>query len=191
MHILQHGIKPQWVNSLRPRQNGRRFPDDIFKCIFMNENVWILIKISLKFVPKGPINDIPWLVQIMAWRRSGDKPLSEPMMVSLLTHICVTRPQWVNSLWPSDAICHHKTFSSSVQTMDSCPTAKSNYLNQCWLIIIEILGQSPEGHFVENVQDIWYILDMRLEITYLVLQLHLPRPNDLISYVIISLYTVV
>ena len=37
------------------------------------------------------------LVQIMAWRRSGDKPLSEPMMVSLLTHICVTRPQWVNN----------------------------------------------------------------------------------------------
>ena len=32
----------------------------------------------------------------MAWRRRGDKPLSEPMMVSLLTHICVTRPQWVN-----------------------------------------------------------------------------------------------
>ena len=50
---------------------------------------------SLKFVPKGPINNYPSLVQIMAWRRSGDKPLSEPMMVSLLTHICVTRPQWV------------------------------------------------------------------------------------------------
>ena len=31
----------------------------------------------------------------MAWRRPGDKPLSEPIMVSLLTHICVTRPQWV------------------------------------------------------------------------------------------------
>ena len=51
------------------------------------------IKISLKFVPKGPINNIPALVQIMAWRRPGDKPLSEPMMVSLLTHICTTRPQ--------------------------------------------------------------------------------------------------
>ena len=39
-----------------------------------------------------------WLmVQIMAWRRSGDKPLSEPMMVILPTHICVTRPQWVRS----------------------------------------------------------------------------------------------
>ena len=59
-------------------------------------NVWIPIKISLKFVPKGPINNIPALVQIMAWRRPGDKPLSEPMMVSLPTHICVTRPQWVN-----------------------------------------------------------------------------------------------
>ena len=83
------------VNTLRPRQNGRHFPDDIFKCIFLNENVSISIKISLKFVPKGPINNIPALVQIMAWRRSGDKPLSEPMMVSLPTHICVARPQWV------------------------------------------------------------------------------------------------
>ena len=41
-------------------------------------------------------NNITALVQIMAWRRLGDKPLSEPMMVNLLTHICVTRPQWVN-----------------------------------------------------------------------------------------------
>ena len=83
-------------NTLRPRQNGRHFPDDIFIYIFLNENVWISIKISLKFVPKGPINKIPALVQIMAWRRPGDKPLSEPVVVSSLTHICVTRPQWVN-----------------------------------------------------------------------------------------------
>ena len=46
-------------------------------------------------VPKSPINNIPALVQIMAWRRPGDKPLSEPMMAHLLTHICVTRPQCV------------------------------------------------------------------------------------------------
>ena len=85
------------VNTLRPRQNGRHFPDDIFKCIFLNENGRVSIKISLKFVPKVPINNIPALVEIMAWRRSGDKSLSEPMMVRLPTHICVTRPQWVNS----------------------------------------------------------------------------------------------
>ena len=84
------------VNTLRPRQNGRHFADDIFKCIFLNENAGILLKISLKFVPKVRINNIPALVQIMAWRRPGDKPLSEPMMINLLTHICVTRPQWVN-----------------------------------------------------------------------------------------------
>ena len=82
-----------FVNTLRPRKNGRYFPDDIFKRIFLNENVLISIKISPKFVPMGPINNIPALVQIMAWRRPGDKPLSEPMMVSLLTHICVTWPQ--------------------------------------------------------------------------------------------------
>ena len=40
------------INTLRPRQNGRHFPDDIFRCTFLNEHVWISIKISLKFVPK-------------------------------------------------------------------------------------------------------------------------------------------
>ena len=82
-------------NLLRPRQNGRHFADDTFKYIFLNETVIISAKVSLKFVPKGPINNIPALVQIMAWRRLGDKPLSEPMMVRLPTHICVIRPQWV------------------------------------------------------------------------------------------------
>ena len=62
----------------------------------MNGNARITLKISLKFVPKVRINNILALVQIMAWRRPGDKPLCEPMLVSLLTHICVSRPQWVN-----------------------------------------------------------------------------------------------
>ena len=87
-------------NTLRPRQNGRHFADDIFKRISLYENIWIPIKISLKFVPRGSINNIPALVQIMAWRRPGDKPLSEAMMVNLPTHICVSRPQWVRYYWP-------------------------------------------------------------------------------------------
>ena len=49
-------------NALRPIQNGRHFADAILKCIFLNENVWIPIEISLKFVPKGPIDNIPALV---------------------------------------------------------------------------------------------------------------------------------
>ena len=90
----------------RDKMDAIYFADDIFKCISFNENVWIPIKISPKFVPKGPINNIPALVQIMAWRRPGDKPLSEPMMVRLPTHICVTRPQWVNmSFQQTNNIC--------------------------------------------------------------------------------------
>ena len=92
---LTKGENQGVFNTLRPQQNGRHFADDTFNRISVNDNVRITIGISLKFVPKGPINNIPALVQIMAWRRAGDKPLSEPMMVSLLTHLCVTRPQWV------------------------------------------------------------------------------------------------
>ena len=84
------------INTLRPRQSCRHFANDIFKCIYLNENVWISLKISLNFVLKDRINNIPALIQIMARHRPGDKPLSHSMFVSLLMHKCVTRPQWVN-----------------------------------------------------------------------------------------------
>ena len=80
--------------------------DDNLKCIFLNKDVGNLIKISLKFVSKGPMNNIPALVQIMVWCRPGHKPSSEPMMVRLPTYICVTRSQWVqlHVLWLDDTI---------------------------------------------------------------------------------------
>ena len=84
-----------FFNTLEQRKNCHHVADSIFRCIFLNENVWISLKISLKFVPKGPINNIPALVQVMAWCWLDDKPLSEPIMVRLPTHICITRPQWV------------------------------------------------------------------------------------------------
>ena len=68
-HQINSSVFSQ-INTLKPRKNGRHFAD-IFKCIFMNENAWISIEISLKFVPKGPINNITALVQIMAWCRPG------------------------------------------------------------------------------------------------------------------------
>ena len=85
-------------NTLSPGQNVCHFTDNIFKYILVKENVWISLNISQKFLPIVQIHSIPALVKIMAWCWSGDKPLSEPMMVSLLTHICITRPQWVKSL---------------------------------------------------------------------------------------------
>ena len=123
--------------TLRPRQNGRHFADDIFKWIFLNENVWTSIKISLKFVPRGPISNIPALVQIMAWRRSGDKPLSEPMMVRLLTHICVTRPQWVKC--GMKLLIH--SYTSTVQSFEKdkqFPPTKWNGCNY-----LSMLGTNP------------------------------------------------
>ena len=66
------------LNSLRPRENGCRFPDDIFKPIFLKENIWISIKISLKIVPKSPITNIATLVglvpnkqQAIIWTNDG------------------------------------------------------------------------------------------------------------------------
>ena len=62
------GVRTSYLtifNTLRPRQNGRHFADDTFKCIFLNKNIWILLKISPKSVPKFRINNIPALVQIM------------------------------------------------------------------------------------------------------------------------------
>ena len=56
------------------------------------------VQISLKFIPRGQINTFPSLVQIMVWRRPGDKPLSEPLLASLLTHTYITRPQWVQTI---------------------------------------------------------------------------------------------
>ena len=51
----------------------------------------------------------------MAWRRPGAKPLSEPMMVSLLTHLCVTRPQRVNLFLTHSSECAQ--FQCSIQTL--------------------------------------------------------------------------
>ena len=52
----------------------------IFRCIFVNNKVCILIKFLLKFVPKGPIDNNPGVVKIMGWCQIGDKPLSKPML---------------------------------------------------------------------------------------------------------------
>ena len=74
------------INTLRPRQDGRHFPDHIFRCIFLNENIWIAINISLSFVPKGSIDNIPALVQIMAWRFFPDTYLTIEVQGIQCTH---------------------------------------------------------------------------------------------------------
>ena len=80
----KEGLKKQAVlfdDIIEAQTNGHCFAADIFRCIFMNENIWLSINISLKFVPKVQINNVPALVWIMACHQTGDKPLSEPILV--------------------------------------------------------------------------------------------------------------
>ena len=152
-HII---LSWEWKIDMKQGHWGRDkmdafFADDIFKCIFFKENVWISITISLKFVPKGPINNIPALVQIMAWRRPGDKPLSEPMLVGSLTHICVTRPQWVNSSPPSAAYMRQWIRSALVQIMAVGYLVPSHYLNQCWVITNSTLKKKLQWNLNRNI----------------------------------------
>ena len=60
--------------------NDRHFVDDVFLRIFLIRNGYVLMRISLKCVSKAQIGDKSALVQVMDWRRIGDKPLPEPMM---------------------------------------------------------------------------------------------------------------
>ena len=75
-----NSIQDNKLTHLSMDKTAAILADDIFKWIFMNEKLLILIRISLKFVPKGPIVNKSALVQVMAWRRTGDKPLTEPML---------------------------------------------------------------------------------------------------------------
>ena len=81
-----HPMRMAAARMLNSGQNGWHFADDIFRCIFVNKKFGIFISIPLKFVPKGPNDNNPVLVKIMAWRRIGDKPLSEPMLTRYMRH---------------------------------------------------------------------------------------------------------
>ena len=85
------------VNTARPRRNRRLFPDDILIAFSWTKMFKLRLIFYWSLFPEGPINEFTALVQIMVCRRPGEKPLSEPWMVSLLTHICVAQPQWVKS----------------------------------------------------------------------------------------------
>ena len=94
---------------------------------------WISIKISLKFVPKGPINYIPSLIQIMPWRRPGDKPLSEPVMVRWLIHIWVSRPEWLMTQKEShdETQSHGNTFHITGHRWYPCERTSNAKLSRC------------------------------------------------------------
>ena len=160
-------------NTLRLRQNGRHSADHTFKRIFLRENVRISIKISMKFVPKSPIDSISASFQIMAWCRPCDKSLSEAMMVSLLTHICVAQPQWVKPsaihYWEWQkvngthgcnfscylvplSLCHFRTYRALVSIRGSWDTWCC-----CWWVSKWKVAQHAKGVATWNKISVLYI----------------------------------
>ena len=149
---------PGTINTLRPRQNGRHFPEDILKCIFLNENLWILKTISLKYVPYGLIIYMAVLLKIMDWQ----------CWYVVLTHLCVTWPQWVKSwyicplvmskfrsciygnylwrvksLWSSDVIRCCRNLIPLVQVMACACSTPNHYFNHRSLIGKWTLRNTP------------------------------------------------
>ena len=109
--IIFYNVK--MIKACLNRQNGRHCIDNIFKHIVLNEIVSISIEISLIFVPKGPINNILALVQIMPCLWPSDKPLSAPM----LDYWCIYASLGLNDLSESNIvlalnICGTHTLSS-------------------------------------------------------------------------------
>ena len=138
-HVQEAAALNLHFNKLKLRQNDWHFTDNNFKCIFLNENAWISLKISLRFVPKIQINNNPALVQIMTWCRPGSKPLSEPTMLSLLVHICITQPSWVkhnqNFYWPM----HQE--NKAIIGSDNALAPVRLKVSQCCLIVSRTLQE--------------------------------------------------
>ena len=140
------------LNILRLGQNGRHFPDDIFSMNWYK----VFTEIWISYIPAS--------FQIMSWRRIDDKPLSEPMNVSLLTHICVFRSQWINACcvlthYPHGDVawlktCHFKCFGMIVIMLISSdiPPMHRNIVivtNKCPSLLINFVYRSPPiSHFL-------------------------------------------
>ena len=129
--------------------------DNTFKFKFFSENAFILIMISLKFAPKGPINDIPALVQIMAWRWPGDKPSSEPMMVSLLMHIYASLS--LSELKKYDFMLHFMPTRGIYLNFILLYEAKPKQCNQYGIVLYysELLGMLGKIPVVHATHPMW------------------------------------
>ena len=131
--------------------------------MYFLENARISIKISLRFGPNGSINNIPALVQIMAWCRPGDTPLSEPLVVRFTTHICVTRPQWVvglSVLWdqvwqkPATSVCEAHSTCINNECLGFTTTYPNNpysYIVYIWCRITEMTQKYNNVYMFRNI----------------------------------------
>ena len=165
------------VNTLRPRQNGRYFPHDIFKCISLNENVLISITLSLTLVPKFPIDNKQALVQIMAWRLqaiiwTNDGQVYRGIYASLGLHELRCMLYTVRH-WP------HNLSMSTIFVRESNPVCWVDLWMDPQLSVHESthiashLGDATAVAKIRNVQRIHYFINVKSSV--LADQYHLPK----------------
>ena len=165
----------QTVNRLRLRQNGQHFADDIFKCIFLNEDIWILINVSLKFVPKGQINNIPALVQLMAWHCLDTKPLSVTIVAYFTdAYMCRSASVSQNPLLPSNTILSHRSGSTLAQVM-----ANAVLWHSCDVISQELLMNWIISKITSKSQRNQGVYTWRSETHIFVFSIHSVHHSDL------------
>ena len=114
------------LNISSTRQHGYHFADDSFKYIYFNENAWISIEILLKFVPKGPINNIPLSVPVRHYLNQW--------WPSLLTHICVIQLEWVNGHPLNPLVAAERLKSNQSTVKPVCNDHLYNKIYFLWFI---------------------------------------------------------
>ena len=147
--------------------HGARWPaefvDDIFKCIFLNENHRILIQISLKYIAMDPINSKSALVKMMAWRRIGTKPIFEQMMTFL--NDAYASPAFNVNIWkPSFKIanilqkvkCIFLNFYSDLKLYFGLVSKGANENTPSMvLVFVKPLSKPVMTHMTENREWLW------------------------------------
>ena len=140
-------------NSLTPGKFEWNVRYLIFQIISVIDGWGISCELTLRWMSLDLTDDKSTLVQVMAWCRQATNHYLSQCWSRSLSPYGVTRPQQVNSLWPSDAIRRQRTESTLLQLMACCLTAQSHYLNQCWLIISKVLWHSSEGIIMRRSED--------------------------------------
>ena len=149
-HVINVHMYTKSIYILRPRRNGRHFQTTFSNAFFLNENVWISIKTSLKVVHKSLINNIPTLDQIMALRRPGDKPLLNQCWLVYCRIYASLSLNELMILRPNGAGISEQGHQWLKQMLGAL-SVPSHYLNQCCLISWRAHGNTFQWNLTWNI----------------------------------------
>ena len=133
------------LNSLAPGKFEWNFRYLILQIISVIDGWGISCELALRRMSLDFTYYKSTLVQVMAWCHQATSHYLSQCWPRFMSPHGVTRPQWVNSLWPNDVIWQHWSGSTLAQVIACCLMAPSHYLNHYWLIIKDVPGFSSES----------------------------------------------